>query len=272
MSDVALATPHAAGDNSVRDMALATSAAMLMLLAPTGLAAVLDDRTLAGANLWLKPMHFQFALTRHFGSLALFTPMLSQSWRRSGWLKGTMLGAGMATFAEMGWLLVQAARGTASHFNTNMLAEQGVYMAMGLAALGIVAGAVVMGYAVARSAAGAPTSQTRRGVVWGLIGGGIATAIVASYMSAGHSHLAGGPQTDAFGAPFLGWATRGGDLRVAHFFATHAMQALPLLGLLADRIGQSRARGLTPALAALYFAGDAALFVEALSGRPFLAL
>ena len=114
--------------------------------------------------------------------------------------------------------------------------------------------------------------QLHRGAALGLLLGSVATLLVAGFMAAGHSHLVGGPRTDAFGLPFLGWATRGGDLRVPHFFATHAMQALPLAGLLADRAGLARERWLLPLVAANYFAGVMALFVEALLGIPFLAL
>ena len=259
-------------DTAVRDLALVTGAAMIALLPSSILAEILDPRTLNGATLWLKPIHFQLALTIHFWTLAYLTRLLSPSWLRSRRVRSTMLAASLSTLVETAWLMVQAARGTASHFNTDTKLEHAIYIAMGLAAVGIIGGAVTMGYAIARSAGRDEDRQLRRGAVTGLIGGGIMTLIVAGALSAGSSHLVGGPQTDAFGLPFLGWATRGGDLRVAHFFATHAMQALPLAGFLADRTRLSRAAWFMPALATLYLAIVVAVFVEALAGRPFLAL
>ena len=60
-------------------------------------------------------------------------------------------------------------------------------------------------------------------------------------LAQGTGHWVGGVPTDAGGLPLFGWSRTGGDLRVPHFFATHVMQALPLLGLAADRLAPRRA-------------------------------
>ena len=71
----------------------------------------------------------------------------------------------------------------------------------------------------------------------------------------------------------MGWARDGGDLRVAHFFATHAMHFIPAFGFIASLLlpasqGRLAVSGFAGLLAALV--GYA--FVKALSGQPFLAM
>jgi len=71
----------------------------------------------------------------------------------------------------------------------------------------------------------------------------------------------------------MGWARDGGDLRVAHFFATHAMHVIRAFGVVVSRmLRTSQARW-----AVLGFAGPFAglvgdTFVEALHGQAFLAM
>jgi hypothetical protein len=80
----------------------------------------------------------------------------------------------------------------------------------------------------------------------------------------------GGTRTDAGGLLLFGWSRNGGDLRVPHFFATHIMQALPLLALTLDRIRPDRARVGIWIGALLSIALVGATFVQAASGRPFI--
>ena len=61
----------------------------------------------------------------------------------------------------------------------------------------------------------------------------------------------------------------GGDLRVPHFFATHLMQALPVVGWLADRLLPRLGLGIVVAATAAGIAIVAATFVQALAGRAF---
>jgi len=257
---------------TVRNIALAGVAAMLAPLPATIIAALTDPHTFNGGNAWLKPMHFELSIAIHLATLALLVPLLSDTWQRSRLIRWTMLISVFANIAEVIYISLQAARGEASHFNQTSQLAFALYGLMGLGAVLIVLGSGVFGYGIWRSPTPAGSPNLHRGAALGLMLGSGATLLLAGYLSQqAHGHWVGGPQTDAFGLPFLGWATRGGDLRVPHFFATHAMQALPLAGLAADRLGLARTNWLMPAAAGLYFAGVLALFVQAVMGVPLIA-
>ncbi len=78
----------------------------------------------------------------------------------------------------------------------------------------------------------------------------------------------GGP-----GLPVVDWSTVAGDLRIAHFFGIHALQAMPIIGLLIDASGRRHHwRGATrcalTCLAALgYVAILTFLFTQAMRGE-----
>ncbi len=57
-----------------------------------------------------------------------------------------------------------------------------------------------------------------------------------------------------------------------HCFWTHAMQALPLAGLLADSLQPARAGSLVWLATSLWVLLVGATFVQALNGLPLLAL
>lgn len=257
---------------SVRTTAIATSGALLAFVPATFAAALTDDRLLNGAGLWLKPMHFELSLAIQSATIAVLAPLLSLAWLQSRTVRWTVTAASLASIMELLYIVLQAARGRASHFNDATPLESALYAVMGIGSLTIVAGAAVVGYALWRSPQRIGTLHLRTGAVLGLLLGTAATVVLAGYMSSLQGHLVGGPQSDAFGLPFLGWATRGGDLRVPHFFATHAIQALPIAGLLADRLVGERFGWLMPVAAVVYSAAVAGFLVQALMGLPLIPM
>ena len=94
-------------------------------------------------------------------------------------------------------------------------------------------------------------------------------ALISTY----GGHWVGGTATDAGGLPIVGWVRDGGDLRVAHFFALHAIQLIPLFGAGLAATGLRNAVT-KPALALgilVYIILVCWTAVEAFAARAFLA-
>jgi hypothetical protein len=139
---------------------------------------------------------------------------------------------------------------------------------MGIGAILLIALPFVMGVSILRKTPG-DGGNYRLGAAWGMISSAVLTFIVAGYMSASGSHWVGPATSDATGFPLFGWSREAGDLRPAHFVATHIMQGLPLLGWLVDRTGLG-GRWLVYMALALAVALSLGLFAMALQGRPLI--
>jgi hypothetical protein len=254
--------------------AIDTILILLALLAPTLAALALDARQINGAAVWLKPLHFQLALIVHFATLAALLQLMSPAGRASRMVRWSMTAAATASVGEIGYIMLQAARGRASHFNYDTPIEAAMYPLMGIGAVTIVVGAFLAGVGIWRDDRRDIGTSLRLGAILGLTLGAVATLIVAATMSsgvvAGPGHWVGGVRSDVNGLPFFGWSTTGGDLRVPHFFATHAIQALPVVGLLADRLLGPRASAAVWIATAFWLILVVATFVQALAGAPFL--
>ncbi|HXO38599.1 MAG TPA: hypothetical protein VN872_08170 [Candidatus Acidoferrum sp.] len=96
---------------------------------------------------------------------------------------------------------------------------------------------------------------------------------IVGYMLARGSHTVGvadgGP-----GLPFVNWSVIGGDLRIAHFIAIHAIQIVPLfayiLSQMAPILPVKYRRMAVGALAIAVSVGVGATFVQAALGRPLI--
>jgi hypothetical protein len=98
---------------------------------------------------------------------------------------------------------------------------------------------------------------------------------VGGYMLARGSHTVGAADGGR-GLPFVNWSMIGGDLRIAHFIAIHAIQIVPLFAyILAQMAPIPTVKQRKFAVAALAIAvalAVGATFVQAAMGRPLLAL
>lgn len=245
----------------------------LVLLGLTVLWAFSEPRLIDGVPVWLKPAKFLLSFAVLFGTLALIEPRLSTELRGSFRYNAVAAIMAAAFIAEMAYIIYQAARGEASHFNDSTPFHAVMYYTvMATGAVALVASIGVIGWWVRRDT-GADLGPALRDGIWiGFALSFVLTMIVAGTMSSGSGHFVGTHPEGAPVIPGLGWSGVTGDLRPAHFLSLHAMQALPLLGLWLDRQNDA------PSLAVIWIAGliyaiaTLAVFAQALMGMPLVRL
>ena len=247
-------------------LAVLLALAMLPLLG----ALALDTRLFQGINVWIKPLKFHIALVVYLVTLAVFSRFASTDITRSPWWRWHERAVVLAVVLEMVWIGAAAALATASHFNEAPV-WAALYSLMGFAAIVLTSASTTLAWAIHRHPAGDLAPAVRAGLVWGLALTLPLTQITAGTLSGMGSHWVGGTPSDAGGLWLMGWSRDGGDLRVAHFLATHALHLVPLAALVCARVFGREARAPVHIAALAYLGLVAATFVQALMGKPFLA-
>lgn len=220
-------------------LVLAVVMAIGAALAAAGL--LLDPRELGGQPVWAKPLKFCLSIALYALTLAWLIALLPQR-RRLAHVLGSIAVAGLVI--EMVIIGGAAAVGVASHFNVSTPLHTALWSAMAGSIVVVWLVTLVLAVLLARVALRdrALTLAVRAGLVIGLIGMALAFLMtgptagqLADYQGVAGAHAVGvddgGP-----GLPLLGWSTTGGDLRIPHFVGMHALQGLPLLAILLDRL------------------------------------
>lgn len=249
-------------------LAAAAQLSALALL-PCLLAMQIDPRLVNGISVWVKPTKFLLSFVAYFATLAWcfgYLPRAAQTGRAGRLVIVTALGAGLL---ELLWLIAAAVLGVPSHFNVDGLWAI-AYRAAGVGAVLLLAAVLLQGWMIARDRSVELAPVFRASLVAGAVIAFAATLVTAGFLAAGGGHWVGGTPTDAGGLPLLGWSRSGGDLRVAHFWALHAQQALPLAGALIAAAGLRRPFAALLVAGAAYVALIVFTFVQALGGQPFL--
>lgn len=203
---------------------------MLVLLLACLMAMAVDGRGLNGVSVWVKPSKFAASFVAWFWTLAWAWGVLAEAARTGRIARLVLWGTLAAGWFEQFWVTFRAAQGQPSHFASDALGAV-MYGLMGLAAVVLVALAAVLGLLVLRRPDPAQPRPWRVAVGLGLLVGGLMGGFTGASISANQTpHVGGTPGDGANWPPFF-WSRDGGDLRVAHFLAIHAMQVLPLLAL-----------------------------------------
>jgi hypothetical protein len=250
--------------------------------------AVVDDRVLLGAPLWLKPLKFAISLALYSATLAWMLGQLrDRTLARTGWV------VTVAAAVEMAIIVGQAAVGNRSHYNMDTPLSAALWGTMGatIAVLWLATLAVALRFlrgggtrpgplagpdGLTQSPGLVPPIHGRDRAAGTAIRLGLVVALIGLaegfLMASAGAHAVGVPDGGP-GLPFVGWSTTGGDLRVAHFVGMHALQGLPLLAfaLAAARLDESSRVRLVRIAAAAWAGLTVLLTWQALRGQPLLA-
>lgn len=260
--------------------ALAWGGALMLMASFITLALLLiDPRLLQGVSVWNKPWKFQFSTVIYWWSLALFMSYLPKLNKHSAVSRYIVWMSIVAAMFEVLYITWQGAFGLASHYNVSSKFYGSMYTAMGVFAVLLTTTSGVLGYQVLRdkTASFAANLAMRHAIGWGLVITcvlGIVTGAVLGARTSSGGHWVGGTANDALGLTVFNWSRDGGDLRVAHFFALHAMQIMPLLALVLliafPRMAQGNAKRWIWFLAACLSAFCIFTLMQAMRGIPFV--
>jgi hypothetical protein len=226
-----------------------------------------DHRLVTGLPVWIKPAKFALSGLLYLWTLAWLLADLPAVAQRS--VRRISGGVALSMVVEMVCITTQAARGTSSHFNGATALDGALFSLMGVFIMLNTVLTIWAVYLVWRHRPHGPA-----GYVWGVRLGlllFLLGSLLGGMMIHLNQHTVGAPDGGP-GLPGLGWSTRAGDLRTAHFLGLHSLQALPLLGWWLSRHIPRRAALLTWLGAAAYAGLVALLFALALQGVPLLAV
>ncbi len=230
-----------------------------------------DPRLINGVSVWAKPLKFALSTAVHYGTLALVLHCLGPKWQSSRLLLALAVASVAFAIGEVGYITFQAARQMPSHFNVSTPFYAAMYSFMAFGAVMVLAPASVVGLGVAIDNDAILSLPVRVAVSIGLIGGTLLTLVTAFRLGANMGHLVGIEPEGAPSMPLTGWSLTAGDLRPAHFFSTHMMQCVPLVGFITARFLPVNAALTAVFLFAASWIGlTVYTFNEALEGRVFV--
>jgi hypothetical protein len=247
---------------------------------------VIDPRIVLGMPNWAKSTKFGLSMTLYGASLLWVLPMLTKRPRLTQFVAH---GSGTILLLEIGLIILQAVRGVPIHFNVSSPFDAALWTIMSIT--------ITILWMITAIAVGLLFFQKlpNRIISWSLRLGFLITLLgfTQGYLMTGPNRaqlaaLESGQQIDLIGAhtigrpdggsgiPLLGWSTTHGDLRIGHFIGIHAIQAIPLLGIILVRRRESwlheGARLALVSIGALGYFGLMALVTwQALREQPLLS-
>jgi hypothetical protein len=229
--------------------------------------AFFNTQEVLGINSFIKPLKFALSTSIYaytFGYLFYYVENQKA-------VKRFSILAIIVMLYENGVIVVQALRGTRSHFNQYTIVGGILYAIMGIMIVWVTIATLVIAirfiaqktYTISQPFVVAIQIALIVFVIFSFFGG---------YMSKINSHTVGG-EMGGSGLAFFNWSNLLGDLRVAHFFGIHALQIIPLFGYaISKRSSDTKKATLYVWLFSIAYLGFICFTAyQALSAQPFIA-
>jgi hypothetical protein len=204
----------------------------------------LDHRLINGDLAWIKPCKFSLSFAVYGLTLNWFSQYLT---RNRKFFQITCKAALCGAVVELLAIMLQVVRGTTSHFNTATAFDHIVFCIITVAILPVAFSSISLLFILMREKKLPPVLglSMKWGIFIALIGfvPGILMLVPESVRQLIYSNKQLSDQLLANSSPvlpFLGWSTVSGDLRVAHFVGIHALQILPIFGLLIEKLSPNQ--------------------------------
>lgn len=186
----------------------------------------IDDTHITGINAWIKPMKFSLSIAIYVWTYGWLLHYLTSN-RNRNFITWVVI---VSMFAEIFIITLQASRGETSHFNISTPQNAFLFSLMGTF-IGI--NTLINLYTLVLFFIRSQVSIVEHTLVAWRAGlllfflGGISGGLMIGNM--GHTF---GAVDGGVGLPFTNWSTQAGDMRTAHFFTLHGLQAIPLFAWL----------------------------------------
>lgn len=229
----------------------------------------IDDRTLMGVNVWVKPVKFTVSTAIYILTIGFLLTLFPYSITKKRVINGIVT---WTLFIEVAIIICQASRGVQSHYNTSGLFNAVLYLGMGFLIMINVLILIMLVIDTIRL-----KLNTKKSIQWAILIGLLIVLFsswIGGQMISQLSHNVGVADGGS-GLPLVNWSTVGGDLRIAHFFGLHGIQIIPFFAFWVLKKWQLPFRNqiiLVTIFGLLYAAWIGFVFYQAKQGIPLIQM
>lgn len=241
----------------------------LVAIVPCLIGIMIDERTLMGVNVWIKPLKFAISQAIYVTSVGFLITFYPYSSRKKSIINNTVA---FTLIVEFFIIIYQGFRGVKSHYNFDTNLDSLLFALMGIfVGINVL---IMLLFIIDTIMKKLDTSKVMQ---WSILLGWLVVFFgswIGGQMISQMSHNVG-VDDGGVGLPLLNWSTIAGDLRVAHFFGMHGLQIIPLFAFFVSRRWKTSHTKLVIAVslfALLYASWIGYTFYQAKQGIPFIKM